>query len=70
MYKYKVYKMMIWYLYLQCGDYHIRLVNTVITSQYFCVKTFKIYYLNSFQVYKTPLLTMITTLYISSPEVT
>ena len=52
----------------------IRLVNTsIISRNYVCVrvsvvKTFKIYSLNTFQVYIIVLLTIVTILYVRSPE--
>ena len=48
------------------------LANTCITSHneyfFFVVRTLKIYSLSNFQVYNTVLLTIITVLYIRSPE--
>ena len=50
-----------------------KLINESITSIVnFCVRvrTFKIYSLGKFQLYTTVLLTLVTTLYITSPELT
>lgn len=49
------------------------LANIFLTSYYYhfsFIRTFKIYPLNNFQVYNALLLTIITMLYIRSPELT
>ena len=64
--KFKVYNMVIWYMYTFCKLITgIRLVNTSTTScnYLFCeVRTFKIYSLSNFRVYNTVLLTIVTKL--------
>lgn len=50
----------------------ITLANTSITSRnyhpFFMVRTFMIYSLSNWQVYNTVLLTVVTTVYVRSPE--
>lgn len=59
--------MMIWYTYRLQNDYHNK--NTCI-PHFFWWKTFKICFLNNFQVYNIILLTTVTVLCIRSPELT
>ena len=68
--KFKIYNVMIWYMY-NCEMIAIRrLVNTLFMSYNYhilVVKTFKLYFLSNFK-YMIELLTIVTVLYIRSPE--
>ena len=72
LYKFKVYNLLIWYIYVLQNDYQHSLANTcIITHNYhffFVVRTFEIHSLSNFQVYNTLLLTVVTMLYLRSPE--
>ena len=70
LYKFKVYKILIWYTYM-LQNYAVGLPNTSIMSHnyqfFFMVRLFKICSLATFQ-YITVLLTITTTLYLRFPE--
>lgn len=69
MWKFKAYNM-IWFMYINCKMITtIRLVNTSITF-YMCVmRDIKIYPLSHFHAYNTVMLTVVTMLYIRSPQI-
>ena len=70
--KFKVYNMMFWCIYIYGEMITTRWVNISIiphSYHFFClVRIFKIYYLNNFSSISTVLLTIVTMLYITSPE--
>ena len=70
LHKFKVYNIVILYMYIWKNDNHNRLINTFITSHsyfFLVMTTFKIS-LSNFKRYNSVLLTGVTMLYIALPE--
>ena len=68
---FKVYILMVWYMYTLWKDVSHRVNEyihqlTDVFSSFFCVRTFRFYFLSRFQFYNTMLSSIVTMLYVTS----